>query len=75
MLKCGPYSKDCLIVLRNVSFQHFCFIPETLFRTLLHPHAGPLSQKLYQQQNGYHSERTERTQVTLVFHSAEIPLQ
>ena len=43
MLKCGPYSKDCLIVLRNVSFQHFCFIPENLFRTLLHPHAGPLS--------------------------------
>ena len=43
MLKCGPYSKDCLIVLRNVSFQEAGYLLQTLFRTLLHPHAGPLS--------------------------------
>ena len=30
------------------------------------------NQKLCQQQNGYHSECTERTQVTLVFHSAQL---
>ena len=36
-------SKDCLIVLRNVSFQKAGYLLKTLFRTLLHPHAGPLS--------------------------------
>ena len=42
MLTCGPYSKDCLIALRNVSFQGAGFLWKTLFRSLLHFHTGPL---------------------------------
>ena len=42
MLTCGPYSKDCLIALRNVSFQGAGFLWKTLFWSLLHFHTGPL---------------------------------